>query len=112
MTFPKSLTSIGSSAFEGCSGLTSVDASKCIKLEFLYLNGSYGAEYNQFMDCDNLTIFEIGDPMPPNIESSMGSSVFNNAVADNATLKVPDESIEAYKASDWADYFDNIVPLD
>lgn len=68
------------------------------------------------MDCDNLTIFEIGDPMPPNINPSpssiRGSSVFYNAVADNATLKVPAESVEAYKASDWADYFDNIVPLD
>lgn len=100
------LTEIGAHAFAGCTGLMSVDASECNELRFA---AQYG--YEQFGRCNNLKLFSIGCPVPPAIGS--GSIwVFTNAVADNATLKVPAGSVDAYKASDWADYFDNIVPLD
>ena len=33
-------------------------------------------------------------------------------ISPNAILKVPAESVEAYKASDWAQYFSSIEPLE
>ena len=111
VTFQESLTSIESSAFDDCAGLTTVDASRC-KLEFLPDENNY---YLQFVDCSNLELFSIGSTRPPKISNKVGGgygSAFTRALVDNATLKVPAESVDAYKASDWADYFDNIVPLD
>lgn len=104
MTFPDGLTEIGGSAFSGCTGLTTVDASRC-QLEFAQWQGYCG----QFENCRNLKLFSIGNIVPPKIDRM----IFDNALADNPTLKVPAESVDAYKASHyWAYYFDNIVPLD
>lgn len=103
MTFPDGLIEIGGSAFSGCTGLTTVDASRC-QLEFQQEH----LHYYQFMNCRNLKLFSIGNIVPPKIDRM----IFYNALADNPTLKVPAESVDAYKASVWADYFDNIVPLD
>lgn len=104
MTFPDGLIEIGGSAFSGCTGLTTVDASRC-QLEFQQEH----LHYYQFMNCRNLKLFSIGNIVPPEIDRM----IFYNALADNPTLKVPAESVDAYKASHyWAYYFDNIVPLD
>ena len=104
VTFPDGLTEIGYCAFSGCTGLTTVDASRC-QLEF---QQEYPHNY-QFMNCRNLKLFSIGNIVPPKIDMK----IFYNALADNPTLKVPAESVDAYKASYyWAYYFDNIVPLD
>ena len=104
VTFPDGLIEIGYCAFSGCTGLTTVDASRC-QLEF---QQEYPHNY-QFMNCRNLKLFSIGNIVPPKIDMK----IFYNALADNPTLKVPAESVDAYKASYyWAYYFDNIVPLD
>ena len=111
LTFPESLTEIWLSAFEGCDGLTSVDASKCNELRFK--PNSTSDDFFQFSYCRELKLFSIGCPEPPAIGFGFGG-VFYKAVADNATLKVPAGSVDAYKAKGnaWDDYFDNIVPLD
>ena len=125
VTFPESLTTIASSAFSGCTGMTSVtflegfitigsraffnctgltmvDASRC-QLEFLQDPYLYG----QFGNCNSLRLFSIGNVVPP-----VGGATLIFPSLDNATLKVPAESVDVYKSRSWVLCFDNIVPLD
>ena len=93
--FPDGVTSIEDRTFWGCSSLEAVDASQCDNLEYI-------SEY-AFRECP-IKEFLLGTSNPPALSS------FDNYMPD-AVLKVPAESIEAYKNSDWADYFGTIEAL-
>ena len=92
---PDGVTSIEDHTFWGCSSLEAVDASQCDNLEYI-------SEY-AFRECP-IKEFLLGTSNPPALSS------FDNYMPD-AVLKVPAESIEAYKNSDWADYFGTIEAL-
>ena len=95
VTFPEGLTSIGASAFYGCKGLTSVDASQCMNIDSI---DNYAFEYCPIKE------FLLGTSNPPSF------SIIFSSLSD-AVLKVPAESVEAYKNSDWARYFETIEAL-
>ena len=102
VTFLEGFITIGSRAFFNCTGLTMVDASRC-QLEFLQDPYLYG----QFGNCNSLRLFSIGNVVPP-----VGGATLIFPSLDNATLKVPAESVDVYKSRSWVLCFDNIVPLD
>ncbi|MCM1516984.1 MAG: leucine-rich repeat domain-containing protein [Paraprevotella sp.] len=85
------MTSIGESAFYGCSGLTSVTISSSV--------ASIG--YKAFSSCISLTTIYILNPTPP-IGSFSISNWFSTGFYRNATLYVPQEAVDAYKTtSPW-----------
>lgn len=99
INLPDNLESIRGSAFSGCSSLETVDASQCMNIKSIY--GS------AFADCP-IKEFILGTSNPPSfIEYSSSSFDY----MPDAVLKVPAGSIEAYKNSDWADYFGTIEAL-
>ena len=109
MTIGNSVTSIGSGAFEGCSGLTSVtfNAEKCTEM------GSYN--YPVFRDCTNLKSLTIGNKVTtipdyafkdcsgltsvtiPNSVTSIGDCVFSGCTG-LTTMTIPNSvtSIDNY----------------
>ena len=92
VTIPNSVTSIGRSAFYGCSGLTSVTIGNSVT--------SIGDE--AFSGCTKLINIVCYAAEPPSCDAL---SVFANY---NAYLKVPCSSLDAYKADAvWGD-FNNI----
>ena len=97
IVLPQNLTSIGSHAFSLCSSLESIDASKCFSLKFI--------DGEAFISTP-VKIFLLGAINPPSI--SYGS--FDSEL--DAVLKVPAESIETYRNSDWAYYFTSIEALE
>lgn len=97
VTFPNSVTSIGWNAFQGCSGLTSVTFPNCVK--------SIGS--NAFRDCKSLTsiLSLIENPFKINGKAS-DYRAFDLEVFENATLYVPDGTVEKYKATEgWKDFW-------
>ena len=98
ITFEKGskLKMIGKSAFSRCTNLKIFDASYC-----RWLN-SIGS--GVFLQCNNLQLFKIGTATPPEAFGAFGIDRF-------PILKVPSESVEAYKNADgWMD-FPNISAL-
>ena len=96
-TIPNNVTSIGSRAFEGSSGLTSV----------VIPNGVTNIGSRAFYGCDGLTSITNYTLTPQAIDSTTFESVNLSA----CTLYVPAESVEAYQAADvWKD-FGNILPI-
>ena len=97
IVIPNSVTSIGNYTYENCSVLASVTIGSGIK------NIGYGA----FASCAELAdvyCYAINVP-------STYSGAFNNSYINLATLHVPAESIDAYKAAEpWKD-FKEIVAL-
>jgi hypothetical protein len=90
-TIPNSVTYIGSSAFERCTGLTSVEIPNSVT----YI-GSFA-----FENCSNLISVSNLNPTPQSIDSY----TFGNIAINNITLYVPAESVEAYQAANvWADF--------
>ena len=100
VTLPDNLTSIGKSAFYDCSSLETVDASQCYNLEYI----SHAA----FRFCP-IKEFLLGTLNPPSLTTILDNDSFD--YMPDAVLKVPAESVEAYKNSDWADYFGTIEAL-
>ena len=90
---PDGITAIGADTFIGCSSLETVDASQCKNLKHI---GS-----SSFAHCP-IKEFILGTSNP-----------YDNCFGymPDAVLKVPAESVEAYKNSDWADYFGAIEAL-
>lgn len=84
--------------FTACSALLYVDGSNCYQLE------SIGK--NAFLGCDQLQSFSLGTEVPPELDNNVG------LYGINAVLKVPSGSVETYRDSGWANYFDTILPLD
>jgi hypothetical protein len=92
---PNSVTSIGGGAFNGCSGLSSVEIPNSI--------ASIGSM--AFSGCTSLTYITVEGGTPASVESN----AFYNVNKSNCTLYVPAGSKSAYEsASGWSE-FKNIV---
>ena len=96
---PASLEIIEIDAFNGCEALELVNMSACTQVKKI--------EEYVFSNCSNLRLFEIGTITPP----EAGWGIFNDC-PDLAILKVPAESIEAYKQASGWNKFSNISALD
>ena len=102
VTFEKgsNLTTIGKYAFRRDSIIIysslEVDMSECTQVK----------ELGDYAFAGKLWRFKIGTITPP----KLGSEVFKNS--SNVVLKVPAESVEAYKNSAWKFYFSSISTLD
>ncbi len=91
------MESIGSQAFQNCNGLTSITIG----------NGVTSIGENAFYNCSSLTNVYCYAKNAPAAEGS-----FDNSSYRDATLHVPAESIEEYKAiAPWKN-FGSIVPLE
>ena len=93
---PNNVTCIGSYAFYGCSGLTSVTIPESVT--------SIGDE--AFEECNSLTSVTALNPTPVAITNY----VFSNR--KNATLYVPKGSKSAYKAADFWGQFKEIIEIE
>ena len=77
--------------------MINIDASKCSQLKSI-MAISFGS-------CLQLQSFTLGAVTPPELDCNMSPRI------PNAVLKVPAESVDAYKNSDWAKYFKTIEAL-
>lgn len=94
VTIPSGVTSIGHSVFYGCSGLTSVTIPNSMTSI-----GNYAFSY-----CRTLTSVTVETITPP----TLGSSAFYRT--NNCPIYVPAESVEAYKTA-WSDYASRIQAI-
>ena len=112
------VTSIGTSAFAGCSGLTSINISNSVtSIEGGAFNGCSGLTSITipssvtsigdwaFERCSGLTSVVVGATTP----IAINSSCFTNRA--NATLYVPKGSKAAYEAADYWKEFKEIIEL-
>ena len=120
VTIPSSVTSIEGSAFEGCSGLTSVTICSgvtsigeyafegCSGLTSVTIpNSVTSIGRSAFYDCSGLRHVYCHAVNPP----STYDSQFYNTPISSATLHVPAESLDAYKATSPWSGFGSIVAL-
>ena len=97
VTIPNNVKRIGWDAFSGCSGLTSVTIGSGVK----YING------NAFANCPELLdVYCYAEDVP-----DTQIDAFDGSYPENATLHVPDASIDSYKASAPWSGFGKIVAL-
>lgn len=115
---PNSVTIFGYGVFERCSGLTSVTIPDGVKT----------IPFNSFMDCSNLTIINLGIGIETisqkafancpeltdlycNAENvpSAKSDTFEGSHIEQATLHVPDASVNLYKTEEPWKNFKEIV---
>ena len=95
---PNSVTSIGEGAFFDCTSLTSITIPNSVTSI-----GDYA-----FCLCTSLTTIICKAIKVP----TLGDYVFDNIPQTEATLYVPAESLEDYKAANQWKYFGNILPID
>ena len=79
------ITTIGVNAFIGCKALSTVEIPKTITT----------INKNAFGNCENLKNFYCNSVTVP----STNTSAFNGCSLNNATLHVPEESVNSYKSS-------------
>jgi len=94
---PKSIESIPDSAFKYCEKLAIVDMSQCVNLKEIKGSDTFTSEV--------IDEFLIGASIPP--KTSEGP-IKSKSIK---VLKVPAESVEAYKKSEWGDYAEKIIPI-
>ena len=117
ISIPNSVTNIGYSAFSDCSKLMSVTIEgpisriqhstfyNCRKLQTVRLPYDLiSIEEKAFYFCEDLTDVTCLAKTPPSIEKY--NSIYPGYYM--ATLHVPAQSVEAYKATDWWSHFINI----
>ena len=99
LTIPETVTTIGARAFVGCTQLTSIVIPASVTDIGIWA----------FLNCDKLTdvYTRISDPSV----ISSGGFVFSldSEEYSGRTLHVPAGCVNAYKNSDWAEYFSKIV---
>ena len=95
---PKSIELIPDSAFEGCKKLSIVDMSQCVNLKEIRGDDTFSSKV--------IDEFLIGAAVPP--QTSVG--LMNSTSIK--TLKVPAESVDAYKKSKWGEYAEKIIPIE
>lgn len=88
---PEKMNLIGDYAFQNCTSLEEIKGTPT--WDYWYANGS-------FADCDNIRYIHIPVAEPPRCPKE---SMFTKAVYDNATLVVPEGSVEAYATSTHGD---------
>jgi len=91
------LKTIGRDAFMNCTNLMTFDASYCTQLNSI--------ESGVFDKCNSLQLFKIGTITPPSARGAFYDSV------TFAILKVPAESVDAYKQASGWNSFSNISAL-
>ena len=91
---PNSVTSIGDSAFAGCTGLT----------ELTLPNSVTSIEEKAFSDCSDLSKIISLAEIPP----VCGSGVFDGVNKTNCELIIPGGSVAAYKQAEGWKEFSNI----
>ena len=120
VTIPNSVTSIGNSAFSGCSGLTSVTIpnsvtsienwafAECSRLTSVTIpNSVTSIGERAFANCPELLdVYCYAEKVP-----STASDAFDGSYPENATLHVPDASVDSYKATAPWSSFGKIVAL-
>ena len=100
ITIPDGVTSIGDNAFESCFNLTSITIPDGVT--------SIGA--NAFNGCSNVKDFYcFAKKIPIAYEDTFGNHQNIHLWTKSATLHVPEESLDAYKATAPWNLFGNIV---
>lgn len=132
---PAKVEEIGASAFEGCSSLVTVTFENGSQLKIIrggYDNSnSLSYWYGAFIGCRNLktfdasacsllssievttfssspiNLFKLGANVPPSYPNRSGNTFVNSWGSSSSIriLKVPDESVDVYKATNWQTYF-------
>ena len=95
VTIPNNVTAIREGAFYGCSGLTSVTIGSGVKL-------LYKHAFDTQSELKDVYCYAI------NVPGTESDAIYNSKYA---TLHVPEQSIDAYKAADPWKRFKNIVAL-
>lgn len=109
ITLPDKLAEIYGWTFFGCGLLTSIIIPESVT--------SIGKDVGisgmglTFYDCGSLKRFISLNPQPPQLYGSLWFFHLDETSRYQHTLYVPDEAVEAYKSSDWAQYFGVIRSL-
>ena len=101
VVIPSSVTTIGPRAFVGCTRLTSIEIPEGVTTIGIWA----------FLNCDNLkdVYTRISDPSAIDCGGFLFS--LDSEEYSGRTLHVPAGCVNAYKQSDWSEYFDNIVEM-
>ena len=101
ITIPETVTTIGPRTFAGCTQLTSVDIPASVTDLGLWA----------FLNCDNLKDVYIHNSDPDGMNMGRTAFSLDSEQYSDRTLHVPAGSVNAYKESEWNDYFGKIVEL-